>query len=231
MFKLGITLAVLVASVLFTLTIWPDLLFFYDFRDENIILRSDEPIPPEAINVLKDVERRLERSALPLDGPYKVYICNKTWKLSFFGRRTSTNFGGVSDVYLSRNIYIRPADIRRNSVLPPASWRFSMADRPLSYFIAHEITHIQQVEFIGVLRYLQTPAWLLEGYADHIGKGKNLDIGDSRKALQDGAPEMDPKNGLYTRYQLAVELLLREKSFMELVEDPPDPESVLRLAK
>ncbi|MBO3759870.1 hypothetical protein [Ciceribacter sp. L1K22] len=209
------------------LTVWPDPLFAYSFRTPDINLHSDRPIPPEAMEVLMDVRRRLERSELPPSGPHDVYICNDTWKLNMFGRNASNRFGGISDVYLAGNIFIRPSDIGRNAIFPPASWRFSLADRPLSYFIAHEITHLDEVAALGRLAYWRTPAWLLEGYADHIGKGSNVDRVIAADALRREAPQMDPRNGVYNRYQLAVELLLERSSFMELAAAPPDPEKAL----
>ncbi len=227
---LGLACLAILASLAAIPLAWPALLFSYRFDGGAVVVHSDRPIPPEISEVIGDVERRLASSELPAAGPYQVYLCNDVWKLAYFGHRLSTGFGGVTDVYLTRNIFIRPADIRTNAVLPPASWRFSLADRPLSYFIAHEIAHVQQVAALGRLSYFKAPTWLLEGYADHVGKGGEFDLSRSVDALRQASPEMDPHLGLYKRYQLAVEIALRQHSFRELASDPPDLSAVLREA-
>lgn len=228
--RLCLALIDVAASALVVTTVWPDPLFAYSFDGGAVVVHSDRPIPPDIIEVVRDVERRVGTSELPAAGPYQVYLCNDDWKLAYFGRRLSIGFGGVTDVYLTRHIFIRPADVERNAILPPASWRFSLADRPLSYFIAHEIAHVQQVAALGRLAYLKAPTWLIEGYADHVGKGGAFDVAGNLEALRLGKPELDPANGLYSRYHLAVELLLGQRGFMDLVANPPDPDAVLAKA-
>ncbi|WP_149590030.1 hypothetical protein [Tabrizicola flagellatus] len=216
----------LVAAV--ALTLWPAPLFPYEARRGDIVLRSDRPLSAGISAVLADVERRIATSDLPAAGPYRVYLCNETWKLHLFGRTLSAGFGGITDVWLTANIFIRPADIDRNAVIPPPTWRFSLEDRPLSYFIAQEITHVQQVAALGRWRYARTPDWLVEGYADHVAKAGEFDAVANLRMLRDGAGELDPRLGLYRRYQLAVEAALQHGDWLSLVTSPPEEADVLR---
>jgi hypothetical protein len=210
------------------LTLWPDPLFPYEARRGDIVLRSDQPLPAGVSAVLADVERRIATSDLPAAGPYRVYLCNETWKLHLFGRTWSADFGGITDVWLTGNIFIRPVDIDRNAVIPPPTWRFSLSDRPLSYFIAHEITHVQQVAALGRWRYARTPGWLVEGFADHVAKAGDFDTAANLRLLRDGAGELDPRLGLYRRHQLAVEAALQLGDWLSLVANPPEETEVLQ---
>jgi hypothetical protein len=211
-----------------TLTLWPAPLFPYEARWGDIVLRSDRPLSAGVSAVLADVERRIATSDLPAAGPYRVYLCNETWKLHVFGRTWSAGFGGITDVWLTGNIFIRPADIDLNAVIPPPTWRFPLADRPLSYFIAHEITHVQQIAALGRWRYARTPDWLVEGFADHVAKAGDFDTAANLRLLRDGASELDPGLGLYRRHQLAVEAALQHGDWLSLVANPPDESEVLR---
>ncbi|MFN3280283.1 MAG: hypothetical protein ACK40I_01220 [Tabrizicola sp.] len=218
--------ASLIAAI--ALTLWPDPLFPYETRWGDIELRSDRPLPEGVFAVLADVQRRIATTDLPPAGPYRVYLCNETWRLHVFGRSWSAGFGGITDVWLTGNIFIRPADIDRNTVIPPPHWRFSLADRPLSYFIAHEITHVQQVAALGRWRYARTPDWLIEGYADHVAKAGDFDAAANLRMLRDGASELDPRLGLYRRHQLAVEAALQTDDWLSLVANPPEEAALLR---
>jgi hypothetical protein len=60
-----------------------------------------------------------------------------------YGMKFSTRYGGVADVWLTRHVIIRASDIAANQIVPPGPGPIADArHRPLSYFIAHEITHI-----------------------------------------------------------------------------------------
>jgi predicted metal-dependent hydrolase len=50
------------------------------------------------------------------------------------------------------------------------------ADRPLSYFIAHEAAHVMQSRRFGRLLSLRYPRWLVEGHADLVAKGEVASI-------------------------------------------------------
>jgi hypothetical protein len=192
------------------------------------VLRSDQPIPAGVSAVLADVERRIATSDLPAAEPFRVYLCNATWKLHLFGRTWSAGFGGITDVRLAGSIFIRPADIDRNAVIPPPTWRFSLADRPLSYFIAHEITHVQRVAALGHWCYARTPDRLIEGYADLVARAGDFDTAANLRMLRDGASELDPGLGLCRRHQLAAEAAVQPGDWLSLVANPPEESEVLR---
>ncbi len=82
-------------------------------------------------------------------------------------------------------------------------------DRPLDYFIAHEITHSLTGKAVGPLRYYRLSEWVREGYADYVGKGDSFKYDAARRAFLANAPEMDRwRSGLYLRYHLLVAYLL-----------------------
>ncbi|MER2566121.1 MAG: hypothetical protein ABTQ32_35695, partial [Myxococcaceae bacterium] len=60
----------------------------------------------------------------------------------------------------------------------------------------------------------------LEGYADLIGKAGAFDFEAERQRFENGDDELEPaKSGLYLRYQLFVEALLREGVSLEELHD------------
>ena len=99
---------------------------------------------------------------------------------------------------------------RKDGVTP------SSPDRPLSYFIAHEVTHGLISRFLG-LAYWRIPVWKNEGYADYVGKGGDFDFQKNLALFKKGDPALDPRaSGLYLRYHLLVaELLDRRKLSVE----------------
>jgi hypothetical protein len=89
---------------------------------------------------------------------------------------------------------------------------------------------VQQVALLGRLGYIDAQTWLLEGYADHVGKGANYNLRNALIALQRGSPEMAPESGVYNRHQLTVEFLLKNSAFEALLAAPPNLDDVLTSA-
>ena len=84
------------------------------------------------------------------------------------------------------------------------------ADRPLSYFIAHEIMHIEHGRLLGRLGYLRLPQWADDGHADYVAR--DIDLAEALEGFKSGARELDPaRSGLYLRYQLMVAYLIDKK--------------------
>jgi hypothetical protein len=218
---IGLTLAALAAvAVLCT----PEPFFAHHMRVEAYDVWSDRPIPRGIGAVLEDATARLARSELYRPGErFRIFFCNDEWRLAVWSGRGSGKMGGAADTFLTGNVYLRRSDIDLNRLIPPSGWRATMADRPLSYYVAHELTHVMEMRAFGRGLLLRKPAWLNEGYADLIGKADRFDYAANRTAMLAGARELDPKaSGLYRRYHLEVGWLLRHgRGIGELYAHPP----------
>jgi len=205
---------------------FPKPMFGYRIDYENYQVWSDHPIPDEISAVLDDVTRRLRTSSLhDRDTPVEIFFCNEPWRLWFYGRSFSTRMGGAADVWLPRQVFIRASDIAANRIRSPGSGPIAdAAQRPLSYFIAHEITHSDVSRHFGRTVMLRYPEWLLEGYADYVGKGGDFDFEDNRALFALGAGALDrDRSGLYREYHLKVAYLLDKKGWtlQQVFANPP----------
>ena len=182
----------------------PQPFFAHHLRHGAYDLWSDRPIPAEAPAVLDEVTRRVARSPLwSADQRFSVFICNDGWRLALFSMRLSSRMGGVADTIFTGNVYLRRSDLALNRLIPPSGWRPAMADRPLSYYMAHEFTHVMEARAFGRAPVLRYPHWLLEGYADYVAKAGRFDYARNLADLRAGASEMDWKaSGLYRVYHL-----------------------------
>lgn len=211
----------------FTAFAYPQPLFAHRLEYRNYQIWSDRPIDPAITHVLDDATRRLRTSRLyDPQAPIRLFFCNEPWRMRLYTGKV----GGVADILLTRNIYLREADIAANRIIPPHGKLADARDRPLSYFIAHEATHIMQSRTFGRLLRLH-PQWLVEGYADYVAKAGDFDFEGNRRLLKKGDPRLDyGRSGLYRRYHLMVAHLIdgRGLSLAELFADPPDEENVVR---
>ena len=104
----------------------------------------------------------------------------------------------------------------------------------LSYYIAHEATHVMEARTFGRLMALQKPQWLIEGYADYIGKGGDFDYGENRRLLMSDDSLLDyRRSGLYRRFHLIVALLLDKKNLTirDVFANPPAEDALLNELK
>ncbi|HEY0627280.1 MAG TPA: hypothetical protein VGD10_11170 [Allosphingosinicella sp.] len=219
----------LLGSLVLALLLFPQPLFGYSMSHDQFRVWSDRPIDPAMTRVLNDAVRRLRTSKLyDPDEEFRLFICNDAWRLWIFAR--STAVGGSADTVLSRNIYLREADVASNRLIPPGGVLSDAEVRPLSYFVAHEATHIIESRTFGRLMKYRYPDWLTEGYADLIGKGGDFDFEENRRLLQADDNRLDPRrSGLYRRYHLMVAYLIegRGHSVEELFANPPSDAVVL----
>lgn len=226
---LAVLLATLAAYAL--AASFPKPMFDYRYSYENYRVWSDRPIPEEITGVLDDVTRRLRSSSLhDRATPVEIFFCNEPWRLWFYSGRFSTRVGGTSNVWLTRQVFIRASDIAANRVHSPTGRPLAdAAQRPLSYFIAHEITHSDVSRQFGRTMVLRYPEWLLEGYADYVGKGGDFDFEENRALFAAGAGALDrDRSGLYREFHLKVAYLLDKKGWtlQQVFEDPPDEEEL-----
>lgn len=207
-------------------TAFPKPMFDYRGSYQNYRVWSDRPIPEEINAVLDDVTRRLRRSSLhDRETPVEIFFCNDAWRLWFYGRAFNARMGGAADVWLTRQVFIRAADIPSNRIHSPGAGPIAdAAQRPLSYFIAHEITHSDVSRRFGRTVMLRYPEWLLEGYADYVGKGDDFDFEENRALFAAGERALDRKrSGLYREYHLKVAYLLDRKGWTldQVFANPP----------
>lgn len=199
---------------------FPQPLFAYKFTSGNLTLYCDDPIPLEGAEVLADVQGRLGRSPLYEGRPHqKVFVCNRSWRYKLLTSR-SAGGGGLAYAFYPHNVFLRKSDIARNVLFRGDGSTPSGPDRPLSYFIAHEITHNLTSRSLGFWAYSRLPSWKREGYADYVGKGGDFDLEKNLQLLRLGDPALDPKvSGLYLRYHLLTAYLLdrRELTVEEML--------------
>lgn len=201
-------LFVSLATVYVGLICFPQPLFAYKTSFANLTLYCDDPIPPQADAVLQDTQRRLDKCPLYAGHPREnLFLCNHAWRYKLL-TNTHSNAGGNSYGFAPQNVFLRKADLSRNVLFRKDGVTPSGPDRPLSYFIAHEVTHGLTARFLG-LAYWRIPAWKNEGYADYVGKGGDFDFQKNLALFKKGDPSLDPHaSGLYLRYQLMVAELL-----------------------
>lgn len=193
---------------------------------------SDRPIPEAATRrLLDEATRRISRSELwSPDQRFRIFFCNEEWRLALYSQRFNGRMGGVADNLITRNVYLREADIERGVLIPPGRVLRDAADRPLAYFVAHELTHVMQARRYGRLLAVSHPRWLVEGYADYVAKAGRFDLAANRRLLMSGAPELDyARSGLYRRHHLMVQWLLEVegRDLDSLFARPPREAEVL----
>lgn len=210
---------------------YPDPLFAHTMNHGSFTVRSDRPIAPSMAEVLNDAASRIRKSELyDPDAQFRIYICNEPWRLWLFTRNTEV--GGFADTIATRNIYLRETDIPENRLLPPWGTLADADVRTLSYFIAHEATHVLQSRNFGRLLHVSHPRWLVEGYADLIAKDSAFDFEENLRLLKAGDRRLSyEESGLYRRYHLMTALMMDEhgRSAKSLFEAPPEEEDVLEL--
>ena len=220
-------LASVVGGIYFIFLLYPNPLFANNYLYRNFTIYSDRQIPKNIETVIDDTIKRLETSELyKTTDKFKVYLCNESWRFKFFTR--NENAGGVVNFLLSPNIFIRESKVETNQLIPPISWKNSMADRPLSYFLTHEAIHSLQRKYDRFLMF-KAPAEVIEGYAEYIAKYKTTNINKLIENFKNNSPSMNPENGLYDRYNLYIFILIKHKgySFKKIIQEKPDLEKTL----
>ena len=78
---------------------------------------------------------------------------------------------------------------------------------------------------------LTTPKYIIEGYADYIGKEPNFDYDKFLEDYKNRDFFMTIESGMYNRYHLLIAYLMDKKgmTFREIVEQKPSREEVEKL--
>lgn len=211
---------------------YPTPLFAYQLREGAVVLHSDRPFDPAAARrVLRRASARLRTSPLLRPGDrFHVYLCNTAWRRLLLMYPMHERGGGVNHYPASPHAFLRTGDLVHDRLVAPDGTPKEAA-RPLSYYMAHEITHALTGRELGPLAYLRLPVWVREGYADYVGRGDRFDFDDALRAVQAGERRADPhRSGLYLRYHLQVAWLLERRRWpvRGLLHHPPDDAAVER---
>jgi hypothetical protein len=225
--RVGLALAAVVAGWV-ALAIHPQPLFAYSAQRANIVLHARTPLPPQTGALLDDVLARVSRSPLyDARRTHHVFLCDSPALFGLFSLHPKV--GGVAQVYLGGNVFLRPYSIERNRLIGP-SGDDKPGERTLAYFIAHEVTHAMTGDRVGRRHYHGLAAFQAEGYADYVAFARPVDFARGRQLLERDAPEMSPRrSGLYLRYELMVAHLLERRGMTadEMLARPIDPAPVL----
>jgi hypothetical protein len=219
----------LTAIAYVALLLAPGPLFRYAYAGTAVVLHSDEPLPPEAGEVIWRSEDSLRRS--PLFDPtriHDVYICNAKWRWDLLSTGNKRSGAIALLAPIGRAVITREAHVTRNRVVQ-ASGQEAPNERTLDYYVAHEVTHTMTADFLGPWRFRALPVWVREGYADYVGRGAGFDYDDARAALLgDVRKHSPPQSGSYLRYTLLVAHLLDREGWTvaELLRNPPESTAV-----
>ncbi|HEX6739704.1 MAG TPA: hypothetical protein VF310_15595 [Vicinamibacteria bacterium] len=189
----------------------PQPLFAYELRAGNVVLHARAPLPPRAMEIAEEARRRVAVSPFYAAGDtYHVFLCDTSALFAFFVPQ-ACRVGGNADVYFSGNVFLRPARIERDRLVG-YSGREPDGERTLTYFIAHEITHLMVAHRLGRWANFRLAAWQREGYADYVGKAGAFAFSRERDRFRANDPALDPaRSGLYLRYHLLTAHLLDHK--------------------
>jgi hypothetical protein len=217
----------MVASVAYLVVLaYPQPLFAHDMRRDRLTLHSTTALPDTMQTTLDRTLTRLQRSPLyAAAGDIHVFLCHEQTMFALFARQ-NYRAGGVADWLVGQHAFLRESDMHNDRLISPSGTPVA-ADRPLSYFIAHETMHIAIARHVGRTRYSRLPQWVDDGYADYVARDINYVV--ALQKLKEGARELDPqRSGLYLRYQLMVAYLLEKKrmSLEQLLDTPPDRAAV-----
>ncbi|MBL7791837.1 MAG: hypothetical protein JNK77_05925 [Saprospiraceae bacterium] len=208
--------------------LFPGLLFAHKIEYRQCIVYSDKKIDSEIIEIIDSSLTRMSKSELyDTSQQFRLFICNDLRRFWIF-TQGSALAGAVAQYNFTRDIFFRPCDIPNNKIIPPKEWYFAdnpftFKDRPLTYYFAHEMTHVMQSRYTGRGSW-KYPTWLTEGYADYIGKGENFNFQENLRLWHSHAPELDPSKGLYRLYHLKVCYLLDHKgaSIKDIYQNIPN---------
>jgi hypothetical protein len=204
--RVGVAVLSLMAAWL-TLTAYPQPLFAYTLRQDNIVLYARAPLPGEARAILSDARTRLSRSPLyDAAREQHVFLCDSDALYGFLEPRAH----GSGRTNAFGNVFIRGARVSDNRVVDRKG-REKTGVRTLAYFIAHEVTHAMSIDRFGI-GFQALSSFQKEGYADFVAREQPVDLRAGLAALNRNAYEMNPSvSGLYDRYRLLVAYRLQQR--------------------
>ena len=177
---------------------------------------SDRVLEIEPLeHVIADAEFRLSKS--PINRPadhYNVFIANTGWRRGLLFAPAGSVGGVVYFPFFGQNVFLSGADLDQNRLISPMGY-IPAANRTLSYFIAHEITHLQQGATVGAFGFVMMPAWIREGYADRVGLSHPSDHDQLAASLKRDPIDVEHWNrfGYYSSFRYVVGQLIDGKGW------------------
>jgi hypothetical protein len=203
------------------LVAFPTPVFSSSLTRGTITLHATEPLPQNAVAIVDQALARLRQS--PLYDPSRsvdVFVCRNDWRWLLFSGLNG-RAAAVARAPFAHDVVIRGADFTENRYLQ-AGGQLSPAERPLSYLLAHEVTHVLVADALSLPESYRLPAWLREGYADYVAHEGRFDRAAALRTLS-GATEPTRRQGQYLPYMLLVAGGLRHTPrIIELLRMPPD---------
>lgn len=190
---------------------------------KGLHLYSDRPFEEsDLVPILTEVHQRLSDS--PIYNPDRdrsAFICNDEWKeklyLGGLGR-----IGGRAYLRAAPHVFFTKADIKNDALLSPRG-RPIAAPRTLTYYLAHEFTHVLLGEHLGMTRFEALPDWVFEGYPDYVGLGPGYTVAQAKQAYENRDPRVHGTLAEdYLRYGLMVATYLEKNEVEKLLTNPPD---------
>lgn len=203
------------------------LFFPYHASYKGLHLYSDCPFEQaQAIPILVEVHLRLSDSPIFESGRDRsAFICNDEWKEEFFLGGLG-KIGGRAYLRAAPHVFFTKADIAENALLSPRG-RHIAAPRTLTYYLAHEFTHVVLGEHLGMERFEVLPKWVFEGYPDYVGLGPGYTVAQADKAYRERDPRVHGTMAEdYLRYGLMVARFLEEYDLETLLANPPEEYSI-----
>ena len=172
----------LIGLLLGSAVVAPQLLAFPYHADVGTTrVYAETPLDPAMVRtVLARADARLATSPLH-DGPVgtRVFLTDGGWRWRLLALTNGESLGftrPASDI-VSGAVILNRSDVARDSVTT------AFGTRALSDIIAHERTHIMVRRHLGPIDGLLLPAWIGEGYADHVAGSSTLS-GDQAAQLR-----------------------------------------------
>ena len=169
------TFAVLAGLSVFYLAaslFWPTLLLFpHERQVGETTVYSETPISDDIDAVVRRSDALLRKSELftPRALSRPVFITRGGWRWRLLSFDTANAFAQTRP--FGENVVVNRADIARDRVWTGAP---IAGERALSDVITHERTHILIRMQFGALADRRFPAWLREGYCDHVANSSTL---------------------------------------------------------
>lgn len=140
------------------------LAFPYEVRIGDVTVYSEMPITPRLNEVLQRADTLLDQSQLnEPHAPRDIYLTSGGWRWRVLALQSAGAFG-LRRPFTHALVFNR-VNIAADQV---GSGRDIGGVRTLSGVIAHETTHLLVARHIGELRAAILPAWVKEGYPDHV---------------------------------------------------------------
>jgi hypothetical protein len=141
-------------------------------------IRSEAPLPRAEIErVIADANRRIASSPIadPAGERRTIYLTQGGWRWTWLALQSRKSFALTRA--MTDYVVVNRSDLAANRMV---NNRPGGAVRTLSSIIAHETCHGMERRRFGRFMSVTHPAWLVEGYCDHVAQESTLD--DARVA-------------------------------------------------